>query len=105
MGEGAGKWLRHSFYGRIGRDIQDKAEIAAFGHVAGGSHVDADDLTGLADTVCTGCHSQSGGPTGAFVGLATCDNTTWKSHNIDGRLAEKVWEYVSVKQNGSTCGW
>ncbi len=105
MGEDKGKWLRHSFVGRIGRDIQDKAEIAAFGHVAGGSHVDADDLAGLSSTVCTACHSLQGGPSGDFVNLANCDNTTWKSHNIDGRLAEKVWEYVSVKQNGSTCGW
>jgi len=105
MGEDKGKWLRHSFVGRIGRDIQDKAEIDAFGHVAGGAAVDADDLNALTSTVCTACHSLQGGPDGAFVNLATCDNTTWKSHNIDGRLAEKVWEYVSVKQNGSTCGW
>ena len=42
---------------------------------------------------------------GGFVNLATCDNATWKSHNIDGRLAEKVWEYVSIATNGNTCGW
>lgn len=105
MGEDKGKWLRHSFVGRIGRDIQDKAEIDYFGHVAGGDFVDADDLGGLTSTVCTACHSLQGGPDGAFVDLATCDNAVWKSHNIDGRLAEKVWEYVSVKQNGTTCGW
>jgi hypothetical protein len=105
MGEGKGKWLRHSFVGRIGRDIQDKAEIDAFGHVAGGDFVDADDLNGLTDTVCTGCHTLQGGPEVGFVNLATCDNTTWKSHNIDGRLTEKVWEYISVTRNGNTCGW
>jgi len=105
MGEDKGKWLRHSFVGRVGRDIQDKAEIAAFGDVAGGAAVDADDLNALTSTVCTACHSLQGGPDGAFVNLATCDNTIWKSHNIDGRLAEKVWEYVSVTRNGTTCGW
>jgi len=112
MGEDKGKWLRHSFVGRIGRDMQDKAEIAVFGHVAGGEFVDADDLAGLANTVCTACHSLQGGPDGAFVDLATCDNTIWKSHNIDGRLAEKVWEYVTMTVNDDddpdthdTCGW
>jgi len=105
IAEDSGKWLRHSFVGRVGRQIQDKAEIDALGHVAGGNYVDADNLSGLTSTVCTACHSLQGGPNGAFINLATCDNATWKSHNIDGRLAEKVWEYVSVKQNGSTCGW
>jgi len=105
MLEDSGKWLRHSFVGRIGRALQDKAEIAKFGDVAGGSFVDADDIDGLASMVCSSCHSLQGGPDGDFVSLATCDNVTWKSHNIDGRLSEKVWEYVSVKQNNSTCGW
>ena len=41
MGEDKGKWLRHSFLGRVGRSIQDKAEIVAFGHVAGSTYVDA----------------------------------------------------------------
>ena len=105
IAEDSGKWLRHSFVGRIGRQIQDKAEIDALGHVAGGDFVDANDLTGLTDTVCTACHSLQGGPGAGFVDQATCDSTIWKSHNIDGRLSEKVWEYVSVSQNGSTCGW
>jgi mono/diheme cytochrome c family protein len=104
--EDSGKWLRHSFVGRIGRLLQDKAEIDALGDVAGGGFVDDDNLNGLTSTVCTACHSLQGGPNGGFVNLATCDNTTWKSHNIDGRLSEKVWEYVSKEINsGSTCGW
>lgn len=105
VAENSGKWLRHSFEGRIGRQIQDRAEIDALGHVAGGTFVDAGDSQGLFDTVCTACHSLQGGPGGGFDQLATCDNTTWKLHNIDGRLSEKVWEYVSVLKNGSTCGW
>jgi hypothetical protein len=105
ISETAGKWLRHSFVGRIGRQLQDKAEIEVLGDVAGGSYVDADDMNGLTGSVCSSCHSLQGGPDGAFENLATCDNTAWKSHNIDGRLSEKVWEYVSIKQNGTTCGW
>jgi len=105
ISETNGKWLRHSFVGRVGRQIQDKAEIAALGHVAGGTFVDVDDLTGLHDSVCVSCHTLQGGPSGDFVSLATCDNATWKSHVIDGRLSEKVWEYVATKVNSSTCGW
>ena len=103
--ETSGKWLRHSFVGRIGRQLQDKAEIEAPGDVAGGGFVDVDDLQELSDTVCSSCHSLQGGPDGAFLNLATCDSTTWTMHNIDGRLAEKVWEYASIAQNGTTCGW
>jgi hypothetical protein len=106
ISETSGKWLRHSFVGRIGRQIQDKAEIAALGDVAGGGYVDADDLAGLTGSVCTSCHTLQNGPSGNFVTLATCNNPTFKSHVIDGRLSEKVWTYVAKKQNsGSTCGW
>ena len=41
-----------------------------------------------------------------FLAHATCDNATWKLHLIQGRIAEKVWEFISEDQNGgSTCGW
>ena len=117
MGEDKGKWLRHSFVGRIGRDMQDKAEIAAFGHVAGdpdpdgipdnGDERSADDI---ADLVCSSCHSLQGGPSGAFLDVVYDELTgecskIWKSHNIDGRVSEKVWEFISVSQSGGTCGW
>lgn len=112
IAEDSGKWLRHSFVGRVGRLMQDNAEIEALGDVAGGSFVDDNDLNGLSSTVCSSCHTLQGGPSGAFVDLATCDNATWKSHNIDGRLAEKVWEYVTMTVNDDgdpdthdTCGW
>jgi hypothetical protein len=36
--------------------------------------------------------------------VADCTQT-WKSHNIDGRVSEKVWEFVSISESGSTCGW
>jgi mono/diheme cytochrome c family protein len=112
IAENSGKWLRHSFEGRIGRQLQDKAEIAAFGHVAGDPDPDGipgngDDRTAqdIADIVCSSCHSLQGGPAGAFLNQVADCTQTWKSHNIDGRVSEKVWEFVSISESGSTCGW
>jgi hypothetical protein len=113
IAENAGKWLRHAFVGRIGRETQDKAEINFLGHVAGDPDPDGipdsgDERTAqdIANTVCSSCHSLQGGPSGAFLNLATCNNTTWMQHLSQGRIAEKVWEFISESQNsGSTCGW
>ncbi len=44
-------------------------------------------------------------PSGAFLNLATCGNQTWLQHLAQGRIAEKVWEFISEDQNGTTCGW
>jgi hypothetical protein len=112
ISETSGKWLRHSFYGRVGRKTQDKAEIAALGHVAGdpdhvvptGGNTVAEEI---ADTVCLSCHSLNQGPTTGFLAQATCGNETWKRHLIQGRISEKVWEFISEDQNPAdpTCGW
>jgi hypothetical protein len=105
-----GGWLDHSFVGRVGRAVQSQAEIEALGHVAGDPDTDGDgepDRTAqdIADSVCTACHSEKGGPSGAFLNLVTCDNATWKSHVFDGRLDPKVWEFVTHDQTSSSCGW
>ncbi len=110
ISETAGKWLRHSFFGRVSRKIQDKAEIEALGDVAGGQYVDAGTPQPLYDTVCTSCHQLNGGPDVGFQNLVACNDvdgsgTTWKNHLIQGRVSEKVWEYVSETEAGSTCGW
>jgi len=110
ISETDGGWLDHSFVGRVGRKVQDQAEIEFLGHVAGDPDTNGDGVADrtaqdIADTVCTACHSEKGGPSGAFLNLATCDNTTWKSHVIDGRLSEKVWEFISEERTGTTCGW
>ena len=110
ISETDGGWLDHSFVGRVGRRVQDQAEIEALGHVAGDPDTDGDgvpDRTAgeIADTVCTACHSEKGGPSGAFLNQVTCANLTWKSHVIDGRLSEKVWEFISHEETGTTCGW
>lgn len=105
ISETSGKWLRHSWKGRIGRQIQDKAEIEALGHVAGGLGVANNDPQSIYDSVCTACHTLNGGPDVGFQNLVACNNTTWKNHLIEGRLAEEVWEFVSTTETGSTCGW
>jgi hypothetical protein len=108
--EANGGWLDHSFVGRVGRAVQSQAEIEALGHVAGDPDTDGDGINDrtaqdIADSVCTACHSEKGGPSGAFLSLVTCDNTTWKSHVFDGRLDPKVWEFVTHEQTSSSCGW
>jgi hypothetical protein len=112
IAEDNGGWLDHSHVGRVGRAVQSQAEIEALGHVAGDPDPDGipnsgDERTAqdIADTVCTACHSEKGGPSGAFLTQVSCDNATWKSHVFDGRLDPKVWEFVAHEQTGSTCGW
>ena len=111
IAEDRGKWLRHSFFGRVGRQIQDKAEIEALGYVAGSPDTNGDGIPDrtaleiLQSGVCSSCHSLNGGPSQGFLPLARCDNETWKLHLIQGRLAESVWEFISEDVNGSTCGW
>jgi VCBS repeat-containing protein len=106
ISETSGRWLRHSYLGRVGRQTQDKAEIGAMGHVAGDPAFHHNDPQDIANTVCTSCHSANGGPSGNFLPLATCGNTTWKQHLVQGRLSPKVWEFISRSENnGSTCGW
>ena len=109
ISETSGKWLRHSFKGRIGRATQDKAEIAALGHVAGDPDVltgnDSQKATQIANTVCTSCHSVNGGPSGNFLGSVACSNLTWKQHLVQGRLSHKVWEFISTTETGTTCSW
>ena len=115
--ETSGKWLRHAFVGRIGRLTQDKAEIKSIGWVAGDPDPDGIPGSGdertpqdIADTVCSSCHSLQGGPSGAFLAQTTCDNPTWMTHLSQGRIAEKVWEFISeapvdLNEDTTTCGW
>jgi hypothetical protein len=110
ISESSGRWLRHSFVGRVGRATQDKAEIAQLGHVAGDPDTNGDgtnDRTAsqIASVICANCHSVNGGPTGDFLSLINCGNLTWKQHLVQGRLSPKVWEFITTSQTGSTCDW
>ena len=110
ISETSGRWLRHSFKGRIGRATQDKAEIAALGHVAGDPDFHNGDPLEIANTVCVNCHSVNQGPsdTGAQL-LQRLTNVgcslTWKQHLVQGRLSHKVWEFMANAETGSSCTW
>jgi hypothetical protein len=114
ISETDGGWLDHSFVGRVGRKVQDQAEIEALGHVAGDPDAhrgatDADTALNIASTVCVSCHSANSGPSdppAVLLSRVSCTDTIWKSHVFDGRLSEKVWEFVTeTETGGSTCGW
>ncbi len=55
-------------------------------------------------TVCEGCH-------GDRSDEVSCNDREWKEHLSEGRVADKVWEHVSVlltdqpAQDGTICGW
>ena len=90
------KWLEHTMKGRVSRNTMDKVEIAEVGNVAGDPAVE-DPLR----TVCRSCHDDES----RHVSCSGRDSTEWKEHLVEGRVSQAVWEYVSTKKAGSTCGW
>ena len=92
------EFLEHSEDGLVSRQMMDKAEMLVLGRVTGGEGSKPKELSVL----CSSCHEFKGNA----MKKATCDNMTWKKHLPRGRVAESVWEQVSMDQNrGSTCGW
>jgi len=87
------EWLEHSMKGRVSRNTMDQVEVLQVGHVAGDPDVE-DPL----QTVCRSCH-------GDESDHVRCSEKEWKEHLTEGRVSEKVWEDVSIKKAGSTCGW
>ena len=83
-------YLGHAQDGRTSRQMMDKAEQL----VNGGSF----DTTDGSDGVCAGCH----GDNSASV---SCSEPKWLQHLTKGRVAESVWEQVSLSLAGSRCGW
>jgi hypothetical protein len=89
------QWARHALAQRVSRKSMDKAEIATLEHVLG----DPDEENPY-DTICLACHKDKSDK----GDVAECSNK-WKRHLVEGRVSEKVWEYVSADKSGSTCGW
>ena len=50
---------------------------------------------------CEGCH----GDVWRKVACNGDEGLQWKLHLAEGRVAESVWEKVSVDRTGTTCGW
>jgi PKD repeat protein len=84
------EWAEHAWRNRVSRGAMDAAETAATGDVL--------NSTDGTDGICLACHGPRTG------GVANC-TIGWKNHLIQGRVAESVWETVSVAQSGTTCGW
>ena len=87
------EWLVHAMANRVSRIAMDDAEIAALGAVSG--------ATDPLNTVCLGCHGNENDE----VSCVGEDGEEWKRHLIEGRVAESVWEEVSLELTETTCGW
>jgi len=88
-----------------------KAEIESIlGHVAGDPDTNGDGVNDrgsaeISQTVCVSCHSLQGGPDQGFLGMVSDCPPNWKRHLTEGRLAEKVWSFITDDNGGGTCGW
>ena len=87
------EWLEHATKGRVSRAIMDRAEIDLLGQVAGTNNP--------LNTVCRECHDDKRDE----VSCSGEDGRKWRQHLSRGRVAESVWETVSLSETGSTCGW
>ena len=87
------KYTEHAASGEskdLPRSMMDKAETELYGAVFSS--------TDGSDGACLGCH-------GDESSNVSCNDTEWKEHLTEGRVAESTWETVSIAQTGSTCGW
>ena len=99
IADGEEDWFKHADVGRTSRQMMDKAEIAQFGNVWGDPAVNSDNE--IRNGVCQGCHGDEWGE----VACNGEDGQEWRQHLTRGRVAEVVWEHVSIVRTGSTCGW
>ena len=84
-----------AYRGRASRNAMDKAELETQGFLSGTGSTPPEDV------LCQQCHRDKSNS-------VACDGragTKWKNHLIEGRVAEVVWEDVSTRFAGSTCGW
>ena len=89
-------FLEHAYQGWTSRQMVDKAEMLVNGAV-----------TGAAEGACTACHEGNADHT-AELTAEGCDldnEPTWIQHLTQGRVAESVWEEVSMAETGTRCGW
>jgi cytochrome c5 len=90
------KFLRHAMNGFTSRQMMDKAETLVNSAVSG-----------PADGLCTACHedNEDHTPVLASEGCDLDDEPDWFQHLSQGRVAESVWEQVSLDKTGTRCGW
>jgi hypothetical protein len=86
-------YVTHADDGRTSRLMMDKAENAELGHVLGAAP------GAERDQLCTTCHEGEN-----RLGEVTCTDE-WREHLTQGRVAESVWEDVSLDETATRCGW
>ena len=95
-------WQEHAMRGRASRPMMNQVEIELLGAVAGTNPATGEgDATLARNSVCRACH-------GDEFGEVSCngeDGREWKRHLSEGRVAQTVWEAVSIARTGTTCGW
>ena len=91
--------------GRASRPMMDQVEIELLGAVAGTNPATGEGNANIArNTVCQACHDDEFDE----VACRGEDGEEWKQHLSEGRVAQTVWEAVSVAASGTnhtTCGW
>ena len=88
-------FLSHADWGLTSRQMMDQAEMLVLGAVS--------DTTDGSDGVCVVCH----GDESDALADEGCDvdEGEWLRHLTQGRVAESVWEDVSLQKTGTRCGW
>jgi hypothetical protein len=94
-------FLRHADEGLASRLMMDKAEILVNGRVFGTIDENKDKKERKA--LCSGCHDGNNKQSNK-LGYVSC-NAEWVKHLSNGRVAESVWEDVSLDETGTLCGW
>jgi VCBS repeat-containing protein len=89
-------FLKHAMNGFTSRQMMDKAETLVNGAV-----------TQPSDGLCTACHEGNADNTTVLhdEGCNLDNEPTWMEHLSQGRVAESVWENVSLTETGTRCGW
>jgi hypothetical protein len=64
-------------------------------------------VTEPADGLCIACHEANADhtPVLAAEGCDLDNEPDWMQHLTQGRVAESVWEDVSLDETGTRCGW
>ena len=114
ISETDGNWLHHSYVGRVGRKVQDQAEIEALGHVAGDPDTDGDGIPdrygagyrrhGLRELPLdqrwaersSGCLAGTGQAAPTRSGSRTCSTAA---------CPRRSGSSSRNSETGSTCGW
>ncbi len=97
-----GDWQEHAMKGRASRKMMDQVEIELLGAISGTDPATGEGNASIArNTVCRSCHDDEFNE----VACGGSDGREWKRHLSEGRVAETVWEAVSINRTGTTCGW